>query len=66
MALTATVLISSQANIVSSLSMTNPRVISISPHKKNVVYFAKSKPESIEEFVKSLAAKFFALSFHAS
>lgn len=56
MALTATASKSSRMNIVSSLKMTNPHVISVSPHKKNMVYFARNKPDSIEQFVQSLVA----------
>ena len=56
MALTATASKSSKMKIVSSLKMINPHVISISPHKKNIVYIVKNKPDSIEEFAQSLAA----------
>ena len=55
MALTATASISSRTNIILSLSMKNPHIISISPHKKNIVYFAKHKPDSLEVFIESIA-----------
>lgn len=56
MALTATASVSSRTSIVSSLMMRNPHIISISPHKKNIVYFVRPKPSSIEAFIELLSA----------
>ena len=57
MALTATASITSRSKIISSLSMREPHVISVSPHKKNIVYFSRGKPDSLEEFIQALATQ---------
>ena len=53
MALTATATKSSRAKILHSLRMVRPTMISLSPHKKNIVYTVCPKPE-LGEFVSSL------------
>ena len=54
MALTATATSNTRANIVHTLCMEDSYVLSVSPHKKNVVYVVKRKGE-MEEVVQILA-----------
>ena len=54
MALTATATRSSRIKIMHTLGMDGAQIISVSPHKKNIMYVVKKKPE-IEEFVQTLA-----------
>ena len=54
MALTATATHSSRMKIIDSLRMQNPSLIYKSPHKKNVFYTVRPKPE-VEDVVSFLA-----------
>ena len=55
MALTATATKSSRTKILQSLHMVSPIIISVSPHKKNILYYVRPKPE-LDEFVGRLVA----------
>ena len=54
MALTATATATTRAQIIATLCMDKPHVLSVSPHKKNIVYVVKKK-SSMEEVVENLA-----------
>ena len=54
MALTATATATTRAQIVGTLCMDRPHVLSVSPHKKNIMYVVK-KNSSMEEVVENLA-----------
>ena len=53
MALTATATRSSREIILRSVCMVEPVIISVSPHKKNIVYTVHPKPD-IGEFIESI------------
>ena len=53
MALTATATRSSREIILRSVCMVEPVIISVSPHKKNIVYTVRPKPD-IGEFIESI------------
>ena len=61
MALTATATIKSRQAIVTSLGMDSPFVISVSPHKKNVLYVVRETPELLDDFVFSIVERLVAL-----
>lgn len=50
MALTATASVSTRAKIIASLGMEAPEVVSVSPHKKNIMYVVQEKT-SMEDIV---------------
>ena len=53
MALSATATATTRAKIIDTLCMDKPHVLSVSPHKKNIVYVVKKKG-SMEEVVEIL------------
>ena len=55
MALTATATQQTRSKIITKLCMEHPFIMSISPHKKNIVYIVGNKT-SVEEFVNDLAS----------
>ena len=54
MALTATATITTQKNIIRSLSMQSPEVIYIPPIKDNILYAVIDKPKIIGDYFKGI------------
>ena len=60
MALTATASSDTRSDIVATLCMDHPAIISASPHKKNIMYIVKEK-STLEDLVKVVSEALIAL-----